>query len=97
VRIRLCAQQRWWLSWGQGHYELIEGERQAFTPGFDVGFLTRPTAKKCRRLEMAREATEHRNLGQGEELLSDRLAHHIRADAFDIDAKLTAVADGKEG
>src|SRR2546426_11183668 len=46
---------------------------------------------------MAWEATEHGNLGRCEESLGNLLTRHTGADAFDIDAKLTAVADGKEG
>ena len=95
--IAVCVQQGRRLSRRQRHIKLVQAKRETLASGLYVGLLTGPTVKKSFLLHICRECTEHSDLSRREESLGDLLIYRLRADEFDIDAKLSAASYSIEG
>ena len=76
--------------------KLVQAKRETFALGLYVGLLTGPTVKKCFLLHICRECTEHSALSRREESLGDLLICQLRANTFEINAKLSTTSDGVE-
>jgi hypothetical protein len=80
----------------QRNAELIQGNCEALSPSFDIGFLAGPAGKKRFRLRGCRECTEFSPLLWREKVRRDAGIVQIIANRFNVDADPPALGDGIE-